>query len=50
MVLEGLALAIFAAVMPQLLHALEDVGARQMRMIGIVVAGAGVAMYLMVRG
>jgi len=50
MMFEGLALAIFAAMMPQLLAALEGIGAGQMRIIGIAVAAAGAAMYLVVRG
>jgi uncharacterized protein YjeT (DUF2065 family) len=49
-VFEGLAAMIFASSLPELLAALKGVGARQMRLIGIVMAVSGGALYLLVRG
>ncbi len=50
LVIEGLAAMIFASSLPELLAALRGVGERQMRMIGIAMAAAGVVLYLLVRG
>jgi uncharacterized protein YjeT (DUF2065 family) len=50
LVLEGLAAMIFASSLPELLAALDGIGARQMRIIGIVMAVSGSAIYLLVRG
>lgn len=50
LVIEGLAAMIFASSLPQLLAALEGIGARQMRIAGIVMAVSGAALYLLVRG
>jgi uncharacterized protein YjeT (DUF2065 family) len=41
---------IFASSLPELLAALDGIGARQMRIIGIVMAVSGSAIYLLVRG
>ena len=50
LVIEGLAAMIFASSLPELLAALRDVGARQMRTIGIVMAATGAVLYLLIRG
>lgn len=50
LLIEGLAAMIFASSLPELLAALESVGARQMRVIGIVMAASGAVLYLLVRG
>lgn len=50
LVFEGLAALIFAASLPELLAALDGVGPRQMRIIGIAMAAAGGTLYLLVRG
>ena len=50
LVFEGLAAMIFAASLPELLAAIEGIGARQMRRIGIVMVLSGAALYLLVRG
>ena len=50
LVLEGLAAMIFAASLPELLAALKGIGARQMRIIGIVMTVSGAALYLLIRG
>lgn len=50
LVIEGLAAMIFASSLPELLAALEWIGARQMRIIGIVMAASGAVLYLLVRG
>ena len=50
LVIEGLAAMIFAASLPELLAALEGMGARQMRLVGIVMAASGAVLYLLVRG
>ena len=50
LVIEGLAALIFASSMHELLAALEGVGARQMRVIGIVMAASGAVLYLLIRG
>ena len=50
LVIEGLAAMIFASSLPELLAALDGIGARQMRFIGIVMAVSGSAIYLLVRG
>ncbi len=50
LVFEGLAALIFAASLPELLAALKGIGARQMRIIGIVMTASGGALYLLIRG
>ncbi len=50
LVIEGLAAMIFASSLPELMAALEGIGARQMRVIGIVMAASGAVLYLLVRG
>jgi len=50
LILEGIAAMIFASSLPELLGALRGIGARQMRLIGIVMAVSGGALYLLVRG
>jgi len=50
LVFEGLAAMIFASSLPALLSALDGIGARQMRIVGIVLAVSGGALYLLVRG
>ena len=50
LVIEGLAAMIFASSLPELLAALERLGARQMRTAGILMAAAGAMLYLLVRG
>lgn len=50
LMIEGLAAAVFASSLPELLAALKGIGARQMRIIGIVMAVSGGALYLLVRG
>jgi uncharacterized protein YjeT (DUF2065 family) len=49
LIFEGLAAMIFASSLPQLLAAMQGIGARQMRLIGIVMALSGAALYLLVR-
>ncbi len=48
--IEGLALAIFASTLPELLSALAGLGERQMRFAGIVAAAVGAVLYLVIRG
>ena len=50
LVFEGLAAMIFAASLPELLAALKGIGARQMRIIGLVMTVSGAALYLLIRG
>lgn len=50
LVIEGLAAAIFASSLPELLAALRGLGARQMRTVGIVMAATGAVLYLLIRG
>jgi uncharacterized protein YjeT (DUF2065 family) len=50
LVFEGLAAMIFASSLPELLAALDGIGARQMRVIGVVMAASGGILYLMIRG
>jgi uncharacterized protein YjeT (DUF2065 family) len=50
LVLEGLAAMIFASSLPELLAALDGFGARQVRIVGIIMAVSGSAIYLLVRG
>ena len=50
LVFEGLAATIFASSLPELLAVLGGIGGRQMRLIGIVMAVSGGALYLLVRG
>ena len=49
LIFEGVAAIIFAASLPELLAAIEGIGSRQMRLIGIVMAPSGAALYLLVR-
>jgi uncharacterized protein YjeT (DUF2065 family) len=49
LIFEGLAAMIFASSLPQLLAAMQGIGARQMRLIGIVMVLSGAALYLLVR-
>lgn len=50
LVFEGLAAMIFASSLPQLLAALDGIGARQMRLVGVAMAVSGGAIYLVIRG
>ena len=50
LVIEGLAIVIFARSIPELLAALSDLDADKTRMMGLVCIGVGVGGYLMVRG
>lgn len=50
LVLEGLAAMILAASLPELLAALEGIGARRMRLAGMVMAASGAVLYLLIRG
>lgn len=50
MVLEGLAMAVLARSVPQLLVELERLGPGSLRRIGLVCIGLGTALYLLVRG
>ena len=50
LVLEGLALAILARSLPEMLAALEAMDAGTMRRVGLVMLAAGSVVYLMVRG
>jgi uncharacterized protein YjeT (DUF2065 family) len=50
LVFEGLAAMIFASSLPELLAALDGIGARQMRVIGVVMAASGGILYLTIRG
>jgi len=49
LIFEGVAAMVFAASLPELMAAIEGIGARQMRLIGIVMALSGAALYLLVR-
>lgn len=49
LIFEGVAAMIFAASLPELLAAMQGIGARQMRALGIVMALSGAALYLLVR-
>ena len=49
LIFEGMAAMIFASSLPELLAAIEGIGARQMRLIGIVMALSGAALYLVIR-
>lgn len=48
--IEGLALAIFAGSLPELVASLSGLGERHMRTAGIAAAAAGAALYLLIRG
>lgn len=50
LVLEGLALAIFARSMPALLAEMERLDPRALRLAGVAGIAAGAAIYLLVRG
>ncbi len=50
LLIEGLAAMIFASSLPELLAALRGIGARQMRIAGIVMAATGAVLYLLIRG
>jgi uncharacterized protein YjeT (DUF2065 family) len=49
LVFEGMAAMICASSLRELLAALKGIGARQMRIIGLVMAVSGGALYLLVR-
>jgi uncharacterized protein YjeT (DUF2065 family) len=49
LILEGLALAIFARSMPQLLSEIERLGPGSLRRAGLICIGLGTVLYLMVR-
>lgn len=49
LVIEGLALAVFAASIPELLATAQHAGARGMRIIGLILCACGMAGYLWVR-
>jgi len=49
LIFEGMAAMIFASSLPELLAAMQGIGARQMRLLGIVMALSGAALYLLVR-
>ena len=50
LILEGLALAVFARSMPALLAEMERLEPRALRRAGLVGIAAGVVIYLLVRG
>lgn len=50
MVLEGLALTVFAKSMPELLAELSAIGPERLRLAGVAALLAGGALYLVVRG
>lgn len=50
MVIEGVAIVVFSSSVPELLAALEQVDAAQMRWIGIASIVAGATIYLILRG
>ncbi|MEM8793469.1 MAG: DUF2065 family protein [Pseudomonadota bacterium] len=50
LVIEGLALAVFASSLPELLAAMDGVDPQTVRIIGLVFFVAGVLGYLAVRG
>ncbi len=50
LVIEGLAAMIFASSLHELMAALQGIGARQMRLAGIVMAASGAVLYLLIRG
>lgn len=50
MVLEGLAMTIFASSMPALMAELERLGPGSLRRAGLVCIALGTALYLLVRG
>jgi uncharacterized protein YjeT (DUF2065 family) len=50
MVIEGLAIVIFSSSVPELLTALKEVNADQMRWIGIASIVGGALLYLLIRG
>ncbi|MEM6488913.1 MAG: DUF2065 family protein [Pseudomonadota bacterium] len=49
-VIEGLVIAVFADSLPELLARVETMGADQRRWLGVALAAAGGAAYLLVRG
>jgi uncharacterized protein YjeT (DUF2065 family) len=50
LVIEGLAVAIFAGSLPELLAAMRETTETQRRMIGMAMIGIGAAAYLVIRG
>jgi uncharacterized protein YjeT (DUF2065 family) len=49
LILEGMALAIFARSMPQLLAEIERLGPESLRRAGLVCIGLGTALYIVIR-
>lgn len=49
LVLEGLALAVFARSVPQLVAEMERLGPSSLRRAGLVCIGLGTALYLLIR-
>ncbi|MEM6943031.1 MAG: DUF2065 family protein [Pseudomonadota bacterium] len=49
LVLEGLAVAIFAGSLPELVAALEGLGEQRRRLVGGAMVAAGVIAYILVR-
>ncbi len=50
LVLEGLAIAVFARSIPELLAEMERVDGASLRRIGVIAALIGTVLYLLVRG
>lgn len=50
LIFEGLALAIFAGSLPQVLAEIERLGPRALRLIGLAGMAVGALLYLLVRG
>lgn len=49
LVIEGLAVAVFAASMPELLASMDRVTPKEMRLIGVAMVGLGIIGYLAIR-
>lgn len=50
LVIEGLALAVFAKSMPELLTEMQRIGPAQLRIAGLASLALGAVLYMMVRG
>ncbi len=50
LVLEGLAIAVFARSIPEILAEMQNVDGARLRTIGIITTFLGVAAYLVIRG